>query len=114
MSSSVIEQLRSPVLPEIIKVFDIISSESVRNFYAQLEDFDRYVKDGKSNVDFLSLLERHFRNLQTCQLQAIVNSIYPLSTTSGWFGSISISTILICSLCRLRVIASSRRLRLTC
>jgi dynein heavy chain len=75
ISSSLREQLQSPHLPEIIKVLDIINSQSVTNFNTQLEDLDRYVKEAKSNVDFLSLLERHFRNLQTCPLQTIANSI---------------------------------------
>jgi len=73
--SSLLEQLHSPHLPEIIKVLDKINSQSVPNFNAQLEDLDRYVKEAKSNVEFLSLLERHFRNLETCPLQTVYNSI---------------------------------------
>jgi dynein heavy chain len=75
ISSSLREQLQSPHLPEIIKVLDIINLQLVTNFNTRLEDLDRYVKEAKSNVDFLSLLERHFRNLQTCPLQTIANSI---------------------------------------
>lgn len=75
VSSSLLEQLRSPHLPEIIAVLDEINSQSVPNFNAQLEDLDRYVKEAKSNVDFLSLLERHFKNLETCPLDVIFNSI---------------------------------------
>ncbi|OHS98802.1 Dynein heavy chain family protein [Tritrichomonas foetus] len=75
ISSSLREQLQSPNLPQIIQVLDLINSQSLNNFNMQLEDLDRYVKQAKSNVDFLSLLERHFRNLQTCPLQTIYNSL---------------------------------------
>ncbi|KAH0806962.1 dynein heavy chain 10, axonemal-like [Histomonas meleagridis] len=75
VSSSLLEQLKSPKLPEYVKVLDLINSQSLTNFNAQFEDLDRYVKEAKSNVDFLSLLERHFRNLQTCPLQTIYNSL---------------------------------------
>ena len=42
---------------------------------AQLQDLERYVKEEKSNADFLSLLERRFGNLQTYPLLTIVKSI---------------------------------------
>ena len=74
-SSSLLEQLNSPKLKEMTAVLDLINSQSCPNFNAQLEDLERYVKEAKSNVEFLSLLERHFRNLETAPLQQIYNSI---------------------------------------
>ena len=61
--SAIYEQLKLPVVQEILVVLKAANSPSYSNFEYHRSELNKYYLEAKDNVKFLSTLERHFKNI---------------------------------------------------
>uniref|UniRef100_A0A8B9JEG5 Dynein axonemal heavy chain 10 n=1 Tax=Astyanax mexicanus TaxID=7994 RepID=A0A8B9JEG5_ASTMX len=63
--SALSEQLKLPVVKKILEVMTRAEPATVQNLDLTVTELNNYLVEAVNNVDFLSTLERHFKNLAT-------------------------------------------------
>ena len=79
--SSLMEQLQSKSVQEVLRVIQEATSEDhklVHCFETHVADAKKLLVEARDNVKFLTTLERHFKTLETGSLTAMCEALPPL------------------------------------
>ena len=78
--SGIFEQLNSPHVRKMIEVIDKCSTDAnlLIGFRSHFAELSKLYAEAKDNVKFLTTLERHFKNISTGSMHAVLDTLPPM------------------------------------
>ena len=69
------EQIQTQEVQQLLEVLEITDANMLPSFRFQLSEMSKMVVEAKDNVKFLTTLERHFKNISSGNLTAILDTL---------------------------------------